>query len=399
MQSSTLADSQRFGAIDAVRGTAMLFVFLSHFTAGYLWQAGATGLASNLTAISMIASPTFVLVSGLVVGFMAATEEKRFLSLRIKLIDRGLFVLVIGHIVLAFTQTPSLPDFPRTLRSSFITDAIGVSVIIGPWLITSLSARLRSALAVSLYVLSWVAVFNWQPVSANLIAFKQYGFGLPLTQSKLLVFPIVPWFAVYIIGTVLGQAVGKFYSLYDRLAAHIFLARVGLALLLAGATAHLGMKLSGLRADISDVAFLSIYQKFPPAPAFLAFFGGLGLLLLVMIFEIERRQLAMKALEPLRTLGRASMFAFIAQYAFYGAFLRRLHIPYSKLWPVLFASSVVVLIEAARFWDRHNGNRYLTVGIASLLRQGRSVTADSLRGKPKVIELTKKPVRLSSKAG
>ena len=377
----------------------MLFVFLSHFTAGYLWQTEATGLAANLTAISMIASPTFVLVSGMVVGFMAATNEPRFLSLRIKLIDRGLFVLVAGHLILAFTQSASLSEFFHTCANSFITDAIGVSVIIGPWLITSLSGRLRIVLAVTLYTLSSLAVFLWHPATSGLLAVKQYGFGLPLSESRLLVFPIVPWFAVYVLGTVLGQTIGRFYSEHDRVGAHAFLARAGLVFLLLGGIAHLAMKFTGIGASASDIGFLSIYQKFPPGPAFLAFFGGLGFLLLAGIFEIERRNIASRALEPLRTLGRASMFAFIAQYAFYGAFLRRLHVPYSRLWPVLFASSIVVLIEAATVWDRNRGNRFLTVGIAPLLRQGRSFTAHTLRGGVKVIELSKKPAHLSSKAG
>jgi hypothetical protein len=71
----------------------------------------------------------------------------------------------------------------------------------------------------------------------------------------------------------------------------------------------------------------------------------------------------------LRQIGRASLFTFIAQYAVYVAFLDRLDLPYTRLWPVLFVISIIVLASGAAVWDRHDGNRFLTVGIASIVRR------------------------------
>jgi hypothetical protein len=65
----------------------MLFVCLSHFTGDYLLKTGPTQLADCLGTARMIASPTFVIVSGMVVGFLAKTNPNGFGQLRLKLVD------------------------------------------------------------------------------------------------------------------------------------------------------------------------------------------------------------------------------------------------------------------------------------------------------------------------
>src|SRR5437899_12729419 len=94
--------SRRVASIDAARGTAMLFVCLAHFTNSYFFPIGQENIGRNLVAIGMVASPTFVTVSGLVAGFLAVTRRNSFADLRRKLIDRGLFLLVVGHLLLPF---------------------------------------------------------------------------------------------------------------------------------------------------------------------------------------------------------------------------------------------------------------------------------------------------------
>ncbi|HXQ76602.1 MAG TPA: hypothetical protein VN797_00255, partial [Gemmatimonadaceae bacterium] len=69
--------ARRIDSLDLARGAAMLFVCLSHFSANYLVSAakgGADAMMSGsawmATTFSMIASPTFVAVSALVVGYL-----------------------------------------------------------------------------------------------------------------------------------------------------------------------------------------------------------------------------------------------------------------------------------------------------------------------------------------
>ena len=61
--------------------------------------------------------------------------------------------------------------------------------------------------------------------------------------------------------------------------------------------------------------------------------------------------------------------------------LERLELPYTPLWPVLFLASILVLTLGAAVWDRHDGNRLLTVGIVSIMQRdaGRRLTAAARR--------------------
>lgn len=370
-------NSQRFGSIDAVRGAAMLFVFLSHFTAGYVWTPRSQEIAGYLRTLSMIASPTFVIVSGMVVGFLASTNLRGFGDLRIKLFDRGIFLLLFGHLLLALTQTPTAAHFTHAYTASFITDVIAVAIIIGPSMVAALPARTRIGLAAVVFLVDWWAIVNWHPIGAALTA-KLYLVGLTSSTGVLAafpVFPVVPWFAVYLAGTVVGEWVGKMYVRGDRREAHYFLARVGGACFLIAAVVH-GMATvarqgpSGpVQWDMNLLTFISIYGKFPPGLVYLGFFGGAGIMMLATIFELDRREKLALLLNELRKIGRSSLFMFTVQYAFYRAVLPKLGLPYTPFWPLIFILSVILLAKLAAVWDAGAGNRYLTVGITSLWRR------------------------------
>ena len=184
-------------------------------------------------------------------------------------------------------------------------------------------------------------------------------------------FPVIPWFAAYLAATVLGELVGKMYAHGERKEAHLLLARIGgVSFLVAGlvdwATGPLHRVSVGV--DWNLMFFLSTYQKFPPGPVYLGFFGGAGIMLLAAILEIDRLGALPRAMNKLREVGRASLFTFIAQYVLYVALMGRLHLPYTPLWPLLFLFSLIILERGAATWDRHNGNRFLTVGIVFILR-------------------------------
>ena len=325
----------------------------------------------------MIASPTFVIVSGMIVGFFSATNPAVFRDLRIKLLDRGVFLLVVGHLILAITVANASTGLAAAYRTSFITDTIAVSVIVAPWLMTALEATPRIAVAASVFLLNWLVVVQWHPAATALVMVKRYFVGVPSGPATVetLIFPVIPWFAAYLAATVLGELVGRMYASGDRKGAHQLLARIGgISLLIAGvidaATDGLRRIHAGLAgSDWNPMFFAAIYQKFPPGPVYLGFFGGAGIMLLAAILEIDRRGAFPRAMNQLRQLGRASLFAFIAQFALYVALLGRLHLTYTPLWPVLFVFSIIALMRAAAVWDRHDGNRFLTVGLASLLRR------------------------------
>src|SRR4051812_31427354 len=93
----------RLQFVDAARGSAMMFVLLSHF--GYTYfadQREATPLAMRL--VGMMASPTFAAINGLLIGFLYRSQGVNFGRIRVKLADRGLFLLTVGHALIYWSH-------------------------------------------------------------------------------------------------------------------------------------------------------------------------------------------------------------------------------------------------------------------------------------------------------
>src|SRR5436853_4238434 len=127
-----------------------------------------------------------------------------------------------------------------------------------------------------------------------------------------LVFPIIPWFAAYLGATVLGEVIGRMYAADRQEEAHRFLARAGGASLAIAATIDIVQMLMR-RSHLAPrsihgpaVSLFSIYEKFPPGPVYLGFFGGAGLVLMAVILEIDRLGLFPRVMNRLRQVGRAS---------------------------------------------------------------------------------------------
>ena len=96
----------RVRGIDATRGAAMLFVCLAHFGYAYFGLNGADRTGWIVLTIARIASPTFMLISGIVLGILYAFHREDFSSLRDRLIPAGPLnlqalpgeqSLVVGH--------------------------------------------------------------------------------------------------------------------------------------------------------------------------------------------------------------------------------------------------------------------------------------------------------------
>ena len=79
----------------------MLFVLLSHFSSAYFKGQPDRFWPALLYRIGMIASPTFTIVSGMLLGYLFSTTGSRFADIRTKLIDRSLFLLTVGHVLIA----------------------------------------------------------------------------------------------------------------------------------------------------------------------------------------------------------------------------------------------------------------------------------------------------------
>ena len=101
----------RLQFLDAARGSAMFFVLLSHF--GFTFFPNqADPVPTAMRFAGMVASPTFMMLSGLILGFLYRTSPGSFERLRIKLADRR---------AVPFDRRPS--------RSSCVAPALHVAVL------------------------------------------------------------------------------------------------------------------------------------------------------------------------------------------------------------------------------------------------------------------------------
>jgi uncharacterized membrane protein len=371
-------ESSRLASIDAARGAAMMFVCLAHFGNYYPFASVGGEVGILLYAIGMVASPTFVTVSGMVAGFMSVARRRSFPHFRRKLVDRGVFLLLVGHAVLASMVVLAGKSLSFAYRIEYITDAIAVAIIIGPWLASKLQQKWRLLLAIGIFAMDWCAILFWQPSAGLPTLAKHYLVGL-LNPADLGVrwpaFPVIPWFAVYLVGTVIGEGVGAYYIQERRKEGHQFLAKIGLASFLVGFGIKLAFVL--LKHSVPDfvqvhpnlMPLLSNYQKYPPGPIYACFYTGAGLLLVAGVLEAGRLGIQTFLFNQLRRIGQASLFSYVVQFQLYSVMLPRLRLEYTPFWPILFVLSLVVLTAAAAVWNAIDGNRFLTVGIGPLLER------------------------------
>jgi hypothetical protein len=351
----------------------MSFVCLSHFAAVYLTTGMNPSLPPSMQrvgaiagTVSMIASPSFIAVSGIVVAYLYRTNPDGMSALRRKLIDRGLFLLLIGHVLLAlpsYIQVHSLAPF----KFEMITDAIAVLIIVGPSLVVWTSSKARLAVGASLLILSWVVSYLLVPHNTFGVLMTGYAFGVA-NDPAVLGFPFVPWLGVYLLATVLGERLGA-EARSESSSAHNLLLHVGVAAMGGGAAItiarHVVRALApGIENDHSILfGFLAAGRKFPPGPVYLMLFGGAGLILVSKAFAIASDGTLPVLTRPLSAIGRASFFVFILQGYIYYLALPALGLPYPALWPVYYLLSLLVFLLAATMWNAFDGNRYLTVGL------------------------------------
>ncbi len=365
----TGAADTRWSALDATRGVAMLFVCLAHFGSGYFASIGTPERQTLTDHIGMVASPTFMLLSGMMLGMLASTRSAtHFISVRDKLVDRGLFLLLVAHPLIALAHLSLDMGHFALLRWGFITDAIGVSLIAGPLLVTRLSSRSRLVLAAVLYAASWWLVVIWIPESLTLRVLKDTMVGPMLRSTRLFNFPFLPWFAVYLAGSSLGEALAGRRRASASSATHL-LGTLGAGMLLVATIGHFALPHPtpdewSPTGDIFDRAadLASIFQKLPPGPMYLLAFGGIGLLITAGAILVEERDLAPRSIRAAALLGQSSLFIFILQYYLYFTLLRAAHLPSIAWWPAYYVVSVALVYASARSWMKQGFNRFLTVG-------------------------------------
>jgi len=363
-----MLQGRRIHFIDSARGVAMLFVLLSHFGFTFFPDQSAR-LPTAMRYIGMVASPSFVLINGILVGFLCRVRSYAdYQQLKVVFIDKALFLLTIGHLLLMGSHAPAY-----TLRFFCITDTIAICLLVSPFLADKLSAGARSAIGLAAYIVSGVVLGSWHPHTAIGAIVEETAIGSLHPIVYQYAFPILPWFSLNCLGSALGDVLGTRELRHDQSGSHRLLAAIafsalGIALLLDAtylAVKHWHLAESN-RALLRGL--VTPFQKSPPGPGYLLWYGGLGLLVILACSILESRGVVQRLQQRLAKLGEASLFVFIFQFYVYLAVILPLNrkLPMPGLWPMYFVASAAAIIAAAMYWQAGGYNRLLTVGYRRL---------------------------------
>ncbi len=349
----------------------MVLVCLSHFTQVYLDTPKHVAVADipYLYAIGMIASPTFVAVSGTVLGLLFVVKRQSFSSLRVKLVDRALFLLTVAHVLIACSRLSYQAHPLDALRMTFMTDTIGICVVAGIFLIDQTSRTTRCVLGVACFALAWRLLYLWTPYETFVELTKEVLIGSTPDHVLPYTVPILPWFGVYITATAFGEFLGDLYRRGNQAGVERALALTGLGVTsLAVAMRCVGWIVEAHPAvDPRSAAYWSMFfspwSKLPPSPEYVLFFGGLGLIMMAAVTYTSHRARLRWIIAQLAVLGRCSLAVFTVQFYVYFTILPHIRFGPTPLWPLIFLASLASIMLFARWWDARGLNRILTLGV------------------------------------
>ena len=357
-------------ALDSSRGIAILLVMLSHFAMRFAAETARPDALRWPVIIGMIASPTFVLLSGAVYGTLSAPGRMNNDRLRNILFDRGIFLLLVAHVLLAGSSL--LRGVPGAWHRLYITDSIAPALMFGPAIAARTKPRTRLIIAALLLMASWTILSLPAPPGRGGFEIVRELFFGTLTHGGEswwgFHWPLAEWFGIYLVGTAVGARTAELQRSADPAAASEWLLSRGVIAATAGAALNLVFTISqyaGIAAVTRSPALmrmLSIESKFPPSPAYFLWFGGIGLCVIALMYRPSGNRLLDFARRAVHPLGRSSLMLYVvSDYLF--------HVPFvvwkphgTRLWVPTFVILLVPLYITSVLWTRHEGNRMLTVG-------------------------------------
>lgn len=364
----------------------MAFVGLSHFS----WTLEHTQprLADLLESVAMIATPTFLLLSGAMLGLLQLRRKNGLSELSSRLFHRGLFVLVVGHLLIsgASAYAHDTHYLSVVLDRVYITDVVGICLMLLPRITAERGARPLLATGIAMYLAALLLSYLWQPTQSAGIMFEHMLFGSHGHSGRQLMefaSPIIPYVGVYIAGIGLGSYVDRVANgaLDHRETWRIV--GVAVAMVFVAMLAKAAWMLSHLDTQTDTGRVLhelsSPFQKIPPGPAYLLTFAGLGILALSTFFWMERSAPRALPLRAFAVLGQCSFFVFILQFYIFGPMSTRAAFFGGAYWWVSYLVSMGVIGGLALLWRKARGNRLFDITYL-LTRPARGKLAKPLGG-------------------
>ena len=352
--------SQRVTALDVARATAVLLICTAHFVdvynSPYPNASPHTLIVQIINAICRVATPTFFLVSGILLGYFSTMKIGDFPRIRIQLLDRAIFLATIGHLLIAVAWAPR-SGFINALRTGFVTDTIAVCIIGGLLLFPYMKApSTRVWVGALLYLTGWAGWSLWHPDNTVFVTVRGIFLGPDENGYSIFYDPLLPWFGVYLIGTALGSWIGTFKRdnlhcagrTLARYAATIFICVLSLNVLT--------ISLNTLGVAEVPSYLLVLGKKYPPGPSYVLLFGSAALLLIGGMLCFVRAKQSGVFRKIVECLGRNSFAILVAQYFLYYSALFLLETKFYKptilVAIALYIGSILGIIWLGRIFDR-----------------------------------------------
>jgi hypothetical protein len=359
--------SRRIVELDATRGAAMLFVCISHSWA-YVGEQHEL-FAQRLIETGMVATPTFLLLSGIVCGYLANADDASDKVFRWRLFDRGLFLLVVAHAVLGLIYSLWMGIVPALTGSFYITDAVAVGLITAAIVVRRSRPKTLAVAGTILFLLAMILA-NIDPVDDAIGRFPArllFGVFDPGDNDEGYIVPLVAYLGIFLIGCACGVR----YAHERRLGTtttRLALACIGFGCACMGAALVMKYTWLWLKPSIDAEWQPLIYrlteprQKLPPGAGYVLWYGGAGAAVMGLLGLASNAAVGRHIVAVLAVVGRASLVVFIAQYFLFYVPTKTFHLGAGH-WSVIFPTALVILWTIAWIWDHYDGNRFLTLGL------------------------------------
>jgi uncharacterized membrane protein len=358
----------RLTGIDAARGIAMVLVCASHVRIHFV--DSVPWLYFVMTAITRIATPTFLLLSGFVAAYVLSSGRA---NARATLVDRGLFVLIVGHFLLDWSDLRFTDAAHWIFGRVTVTDAIGICLITAV-IMFRLPARVLGAVGAGLCLVAWPIAMLAAPETEIARYVGSALFDLRSEANSMIDAAVVPYMGVFLIGMALSKR--SFESIrsgrFERLARELAsIGAVAIAVVVAGIVGWMLAHSLHLTPDDPSTAeilrrTLDPRSKMPPGPAYLLFYGGCGLLIAAACLAGKPRAIVEPIVKWAATIGRASLMSFVVQdwfFRFIPSVVGYESVTSVAFWLAYLVVVVLIIHRTAAAWDSLGANRFLTVGM------------------------------------
>lgn len=321
----------RIHAIDWMRGLVIILMTIDHV--GGAWDANHlhTDSASSwmpgsllptgefLTRwVTHLCAPTFVLLAGTALA-LSLNKRQNHPGTTTFIIKRGLLIALLDLVWMPFGLSR------HHLILLQVLFAIGLSLVCMAWL-RRFSLPVLLALAISIQLLSELSGYAHFSSVFLSISWQVLLTGGVIKPNLIVVYPLLPWLAIMIIGWVLGCWMVETPHYTPSMRARIFtMMGIGLLiifLLVRGINAYGNFGV--YRDSMGFLQWLHV-SKYPPSISYTTLELGLAFLLLAIFWRMDNGKPRFY-LQPLKVLGSTALFYYI------------LHTHLSSLGAIVFAN-------------------------------------------------------------